>query len=700
METRVAAPGSLPARLVQRASRIFDAQYGQLLPSAPVCFGAGAGVYFCLRWEPAPLDYAAVALVGLLAALHWWRDKITGSPPACALMLLCLGLLWAGGHAHLSAAPVLEYRYYGPIEGRIVAIDRSMSGKLRLTLDQVVLDRFAPLETPRRVRVSLHGEQSYLDPKPGLTVMMTGHLAPPSGPVEPGGFDFQRKAWFDRLGGVGYTRTPALALAPAQDLGLALTLFRLRKEIAEGLKARIDGRAGPFAAAILTGDRSDLDADAVEDLRASNLAHLLAISGLHMGLLTGVIFAAVRFGCALLPALALRLDTKKGAAAVALLGALAYLGLSGANVATQRAFVMVAVMLLAIWLERRAITLRAVAVAGLIVLILAPESLLGPGFQMSFAATTALVAVFAALRDSGWLTGQGGSSDLRRWLRPVLTLVLSSAVAGAATAPFGAAHFNQIAQYGLPANLLSVPVMGLVVMPGAVLAACLVPLGLEGIGLAFVAAGLNWILLVAETVAGYDGALRHIPAPGPAVLPLVALGGLVLCLWQGRGRIAGVAVLAGAAGLWALTDRPEVLISENGRLVGIATPQGRVLNKPKGQGFAARAWLENDGDPIDQPGAFKRGALEANAFEFSIENRSLRFDAAKDLTPATVGALCADADLVILPRYDGVLPCRGLTRRDFAENGAHAIRLSAGDIHMDSSRARRGTRLWVREAPE
>ncbi|MCE8459442.1 ComEC/Rec2 family competence protein, partial [Rhodovulum sulfidophilum] len=218
--------------------------------------------------------------------------------------------------------------------------------------------------------------------------------------------------------------------------------------------------------------------DTIQALRDSNLAHLLAISGLHMGLLTGVIFAALRFALALWPRLALRLPVKKIAAAGALAVGAVYLALSGGNVATERAFIMVAAVLGAVMADRRALTLRAVALAALIVLVLTPESLTQAGFQMSFAATTALIAVFAALRDrpeGGWRPP--------RWAQGVLAVVISSAVAGAATAPFGAAHFNQVSQFGLLANLASVPLMGLLVMPAAVAAACLAPFGLAGLGL-------------------------------------------------------------------------------------------------------------------------------------------------------------------------------------------------------------------------
>ena len=185
-----------------------------------------------------------------------------------------------------------------------------------------------------------------------------------------------------------------------------------------------------------------------------------------------------------MPSIASRLPAKKIIAVGALMASTLYLALSGGAVATERAFVMIAVALVATLLNRRAISLRAVAVAALIVLTLSPEALLSPGFQMSFAATTALVAVFALQRDAEWTLGP-------KWLRPAVVLLISSSVAGAATAPYSAAHFNQIAQWGLLANLLSVPVMGTLVIPGAVLASVLAPFGGEALGLWLASLGLR-----------------------------------------------------------------------------------------------------------------------------------------------------------------------------------------------------------------
>ena len=318
-----------------------------------------------------------------------------------------------------------------------------------------------------------------------------------------------------------------------------------------------------------------------------------------MGLLTGFVFASLRLLLCLWPRIALRLAVKKIAAVGALLVASGYLALSGGNVATERAFIMVAVVLGAVLLDRRAFSLRAVALAAMIVLIHRPESLMSPGFQMSFAATTALVAVFGWIRDSGISRGPG-------WLRGVIAVVISSAVAGAATAPFGAAHFNTLSHYGLIANLASVPLMGILVIPAAVLALCLTPMGGEMIGLSLMGWGLDWILMVAHWVTGLEGAQGRVVAPGPAVLPLICFGILYLILWQGWFRVLGLAPVMLAFTLWTQAERPAVLISADGALVGQMTAEGRALSKPKGAGFAARIWLENDGDQSDQVTAAAR----------------------------------------------------------------------------------------------
>ena len=581
-------------------SEAMQQQRGMLIGWVPVCLAVGIGAYFSILSEPSFGVFVALT-ASMILCITLARLLPEGASPIAVGCALCIaGFLVAGARAHSVAAPVLGWRYYGAVEGRVVAMDRSQSDALRLTLDQVHLDRVPPKRTPGRVRISLHSDRvAGITPEPGLRVMTTAHLSPPSGPVEPGGFDFQRHAWFAQLGAVGYTRVPLMGAVQAQDGHAGLMVFRIRMAASARIQEVLPGDIGGFAAAITTGDRSEISQRALDDLRASNLAHLLAISGLHMGLLTAVVFGALRVLLAAHPRIALHWPTKGIAAGGALIAATGYLALSGGNVATERAFVMVAVALGALMIGRRAISLRAVAVAAIIVLCLRPEALMGPGFQMSFAATTALVAVF------GWLRGIE-MDFIPSLLRPVLAVVVSSAVAGFATAPIAAAHFNAIAHYGLVANLMSVPLMGILVIPAAVLALVLAPFGLDWIGLWAMGLGLRWILGVAHWVAGLDGARGFVPGPNVWVLPVLALGFLFLILWQGRLRWAGVVAMTVAFVLWHNSQRPGVLIADNGTLVGYMTPQGRALSKEKGAGFIARNWLENDGDGVFQDQAAAR----------------------------------------------------------------------------------------------
>ncbi|TCP62009.1 competence protein ComEC [Rhodovulum bhavnagarense] len=668
----------------------FEAQRGHLFAWAPVMLGLGIGLYFALRVEPPGwvLGLAGLGAAGL-GGLALWRPGL--APLALIPGLIAAGLVLSALRSHVVTAPVLPYRVHAAVEGRVVALDRSFSDVPRLTLDQVWIAGLAPGKTPTRLRIALHGDGGLTAPMPGTRIGITAHLSPPAAPSEPGGFDFRRHAWFQRLGGVGYARSPPVMLALPEE-GAALIVNRVRMRLSAALRARLPGDEGAFAAAILTGDRSGISRGTLQELRDSNLAHLLAISGLHMGLLTSLVFGALRTAVALVPVLALRLPAKKIAAIGALCAGAFYLALSGGNVATERAFIMVAVVLGAVLADRRALTLRAVAVAGLIVLVLSPESLTGAGFQMSFAATTALVAVFGALRGLPKTVPRPP-----RWLRAPLAVVVSSLVAGAATAPFGAAHFNQVAQFGLLANLLSVPLMGALVMPAAIVATCLAPFGLAGLGLEPMRWGIAWILAVAERVAALDGAVWPVVAPGPLVLPLMTLGALFTVLWRGWPRVAGLVPVAAAFALWAQTERPALLIAESGGLIGLMGPEGRTLSKPSGEGFIALSWLENDGDRADQETAFGRPGLAGTpgAQRAEVAGQGITLISGRGWA-ARLAAACAEGWVIVPQRVaDPPEGCVMFDRTALDTTGALSVHATPQGPRLTAARVVAGRRSWT-----
>jgi competence protein ComEC len=659
---------------------------GMLFPWIAVLIGCGIGAWFSVAVEPGAGSYALAVLV-LVCGLLLAAKVDLARPLALAAAALAAGWIAPGIRAHALDAPMLTFRYYGPVEGRIVEIDRSQSDALRLTLDRVVLREVAPDRTPRRVRVSLQGEQDWLKPAPGQVVILTATLAAPEGPVEPGAFDFRRMAFFDQLGAVGYTRTPVLLLEEPVDG--ALPIDRLRTWLTQGMLAHMDGQPGAFAAGAMTGDRSAITEETVQALRDSSLAHLLAISGMNMAFLTGFVFALFRYGLALVPYVALRVNTKKVAAVVSLAVAAFYLLLSGANVATERAFIMISVFLGAVLLDRRALTLRSVAVAAMILLLLKPESMLEPGFQMSFAATIALIVGFAALDGSIY------RERVPRWLMPVFTLVLSSLIGGMSTAPYAAAHFNRFTDYGLLANVLTVPVMGAVIMPAGALAALLAPIGLAWLPLWVMEQGARWILFIAHEIAGWEGAVTAIPTPGPWVLPLFTLGAIWLILWRGRVQAFGALPVLVALVLWLSAERPTLLVSGDGRLVGLAGPEGRALSAPKGGGFAAENWLQNDGDLTLQAQAAERSGFQGPKGERWFELAGLKAVAlAGKGAEAKLPAVCQTADLVILAAEAATAPpgCPLIDQQVLAATGPLA--LWQGDSTLQFVTTKGARRLW------
>ncbi|MFN3282072.1 MAG: ComEC/Rec2 family competence protein, partial [Tabrizicola sp.] len=309
--------------------------------------------------------------------------------------------------------------------------------------------------------------------------------------------------------------------------------------------------------------------------------------------------------------------------------------------------------------------------------------------QMSFAATIALIVGFSALDDSIY------RQKLPRWLMPLFTLVLSSLIGGLATAPYAAAHFNRFTDYGLLANILTVPVMGAVVMPAGALAALMAPFGLAWLPLWVMEQGARWILFVAHWIAGLDGAVTAIPTPDPRVLPLFTLGALWLILWRGRGQAAGLIPVLVALALWVTTERPLLLVSGDGRLVGLAGEEGRALSASRGGGFSAENWLQNDGDLAGQEEAAGRpgftGPKDTRWFDLAgLRAVALTGKGSED----RLAGVCAQADLVILAGEAETRPeaCPLVDRNVLRQTGPLAVWNRDGNLTFETTTGDR--RLW------
>lgn len=698
-----------PIRAVQRPSQLTRAGF---IIWVPFWLSVGIGLWFSLKFEPGLGQYGATALAGLagLALCAAFRVGWIVVPPDLAdrlvlasfvVALIATGFLLSGWRSHSVAAPIMGFRYYGGIEGRVIGIDRSSRDKVRILLDRVVLANMAPRRTPARVRVSL--PDGAVAPLPGAHVMLTGHLGPPPGPADPHGFDFRRNAWFERLGAVGYTRNPIMLVSPPDD-SWSMVLHRTRMQLSQAIQDRIGGQAGAVASALMTGDRSGISEATNEVMRVSNLYHIISISGLHMAMLAAFVYGALRWAGVVLITVAGRaspVPIHKLAAFGALIASAAYLWLSGGGVATERAFIMVAVMLVAILVDRRAISLRTVAIAALVVLVTGPETLTSASFQMSFAATIGLV-----LMQDPW---RKLSPFLPKWSHGVVLLLLTSVVAGMVTGPLAAAHFGRIAPYGLLANLLVVSVMGTLVMPMGAIALLLAPFGLEGIALWIMGLGTRWMLWVADWIASLGGADLLVPLPHPMVIPLLGVG-LMLVAFARRGTArllapVGLCLLAAALMIWASDDRPTVLISPEGDAVGIMTAAGRAVSRPKGGAFAVSNWLADDGDRATQDQAAARplwqGGMKLRTAEWAASGRTWRIaHASGKQASGALDVLCQPSTILVVDgaaEKSGALPqggCVLLASRELRREGAIALDADGEGIRARTTASVNGIRPW------
>ena len=670
----------------------------------PVALALGIGIYFGLPYEPWLLfGWASLAssLILLIVLRNQWVARIG----LLGLFAISLGFIVAQWRTHDVAENVLNRALsFTTVEGLVMSAEPAVHGA-RVILKVSSIDPLEPDEMPGRVRIRLHASDSTV--RPGDVVRVRARLAPPPSASYPGGYDFSRSAWFSRLGAVGFAFGPVEHLERAGNDGILAWLQRhiedLRTRIAHRISDGIGGPAGGVAAALATGLRGEIPEEVRQHMRDAGLAHLLAISGLHIGLVAGFVFTFVRGGLAILPGLALRWPLKKIAAITALVAAAVYMLLAGATVPTQRAFIMTAIVLLAMLLNRTGISLRLIAVAASLVLLLRPEALLSVSFQMSFAAAIALVAAYEVF--AGRLRVASGESSIgRRIVLYFVAVAFTTIIASLATSPFAVFHFNRLAVLGLVANLVAVPIAALWVMPLEVLALLLMPLGLDGFVLPLLGWGVEAILAVAAHVSSWPLAAITVPGPNPFGLIVLTLGGLWLTLWKGRWRIWGIVpILAGLATSGQATP-PDILISDNARLIGFRSSDNVLhLSSTQSQSFVRDIWIRrlgsNEEAAFPQPGEGSTvlrcdeqgciGQLDGHRIAFVSDPLAFEED-------------CLSADIVIadvpVPRSCSQ-PEIVIDWFDLWRSGAHAIWLKGnGQSRVWHARSENPARPWMRPA--
>jgi len=609
--------------------------------------GVGIVAWFTL---PDAGRWSAVALAGLAIAAAGIAIGKGGRAARCmavAGLLVALGCALVWWRAERVAAPVLARPAIVAFQGKVERVEQ-------LPARDMVRVRIAPEAgsgLPPLVRVNFDTKDVPAGLTRGAVVKLRARLMPPAPPAVPGAYDFERVAWFDGLGASGRGFAPVEIVAPGEARS------GLRERLTTHVQGQVEGSAGGIAAALVTGDRGAISEEDGEALRRSGLAHLLSVSGLHVTAVVGATMLLVLRLLALSPALALRWPLPVVAAGAAGVAAVGYTLLTGAEVPTVRSCIAALMVLVAMMLGREAITLRLVAFGALVVLLLWPEALMGPSFQMSFAAVTAIVALHESKRVRGWFERREEGWGWR-FARGVGSLLLTGLVVEIALTPIALFHFHKSGVYGALANIVAIPLTTFVIMPLEAAALFFDPIGLGAPFWWLTGRALHLLLWIAHAAADAPGALAMLPGmPGGAYVLMVA-GGLWFALWKTRVRLAGVLpAVIGAA--WALaTPMPDLLVTGDGRHLALRTAGGEIaLLRDRAGDYVRDMMAENGGVDAELPALVEQQGARCSPDLCLIDvergGRRWRIAATRSghLVPwREMMAVCRSVDIVIADR--------------------------------------------------
>lgn len=674
--------------------------------NAIICFAIGIAVYFGLNFEPN--WRAGLAIAALFTALSYvlsrYFSRVSGAWRMICLftLFICLGLSRAAHHTQSLNTPFLsDYRQGYLITGWIEAIEKSGKGfRWQLRVNEISQLRSGERIKNKPLRVRVKADVSGFEV--GTTVRIKTLMTAPPGPVVPSGYDPARRAYYDGFGAYGFAigKAERVSSYSASFLESASkSIARFRYNLADRIRSNAPAETSGLQAALLTGVRTYVPEEQTEALRVAGLAHVLAISGLHMGLLAGSGYFLATLGFAMIAPLSRQYDVRKFAAIVGIAMATAYLLLSGAGVSTQRAYIMAIIVFAAVLLDRRAFSIRSVALAAIITLFLRPESLTSAGFQMSFAAATALVSFYTYWRRMGFESYERGV--IAGIKRNLIGLSLTSVVAGAATAGFGALHFNRIARYSLIGNILAMPVFTFIVMPAALAALLALPLGIEKYPLWIMGQGIDVILAISNWVAGLSNSLLYLPSVPNPVIALFGIGFAAICVARPLLKAIGFLAIIICVCIGYFQSIPNMRVSDSGKIAFWDSERDALwVERIRTDRYGREQFVKRAGRHDIKFGKYSDGAAlcDSQACRFEINGQVISIVN----SPEGLEEDCETAALIILTnRKSGPVSRRAcqaklLDSNDFKTLGATNVYINPAGITLKHSKPKsRQSRPWA-----
>ncbi|WP_248005849.1 ComEC/Rec2 family competence protein [Novosphingobium sp. HR1a] len=705
----------LLSRVLAVVERFLSGAEFERAPWVTVAFATGIIAWFWLPSAPAwaGLCGALVAICAICYASFPLRVVYPHLGRALSLLPLVVvaGCLVVWARSELVGQPAIERPLSGNFSAQVLAIESQPA----LGRDRLLLAMRDPLSgsghdaspgNAIKVRLNVPGKGSTTGIAVGDLVAFRARLMPPAPPMLPGAYNFARTSWFTGIAASGSVTGEVKVVRKGKRSEWGL--LDIRQSLTNHIRARIgDERAG-IAAAFVTGDRGGITEADDQAMRDSGLAHLLSISGLHVSAMVGAVYLLVIRLLALFPWVALRVRLPVVAAGAGAAAGVAYTLLSGSEVPTVRSCIGSLLVLIALALGREPLSLRMLAVAAFCVLLLWPEAVIGPSFQLSFGAVLALIAVSTAKPVRHFL-GPRDEGLAMTGLRHLSLLLLTGVVIDLALMPIGLYHFHRAGVYGALANVAAIPLSTFVVMP---LLACALVLDIAGLGgPVWWLAGISIDLLVglARWFASRPGAVNLLPGTDTWAFLLFVAGGLWMGLWSGRIRWAGLPIASVGVFLLATAPAADMLVSGDGRHVGLVEDGGKrlYLLRNSESGYARDNLMEFAGieaDPVtfDKfPGARCNRDFCALPVRRSGTTWHVLVSRGRDaVAERSLAAACERSDIVISDRW---LPrsCKPrwfkADRGSLGQTGGLAVYL--GKARIDTVAQTQGEHGWWRPRP-
>ena len=651
---------------------LFECENQRLNLWLPVAFALGIICYFSLPFEPT-LFIPVIAFILSLTGYMVLRLKSNA-----ALLLLFIAFFLGGFiriliQTDIAAAPFIHKSYsFVSVVGRVEKVEWRQAG-IRLTLSELTINKIPEKEKPVRIRVSANGHK--IIPKVGDFVALKAKLSPPSLAWYPNGYNFARLAFYQQIGATGFATS---RLKVISNNNKTSRLENIRMAVLKRILSILPKDTGNIAVALITGEQGGVSAAIRDNYTGAGIVHVLSVSGFHMSLIAGFIFALLRFIFSLIPAVSLRYNTKKICALLALILTFGYLLISGMAVPAVRSYLMIAFVLIAVILDRQALSMRSVMWAGFLILLISPQVLLTASFALSFGAVIALIAGYESLGQQFKHFFAAKPVWVKWTLGAFCVFIIMNLIAHLATAPIAAYHFHRYNNYGVLGNFLTSTTFSFLIMPLLFIATILMPIGLDRPFISIVGFLLDKINSVTAWINSLPYATIFIPSFPNWGYGLILFGGLWICIWQSKIRYLGFAILMiGTLSLFC-HQTPDLIIGQGGKLIAVRQDDSFAFTDLRKQKAFRKAWLEANGiDPTERQHKINNiDSFTVKGFKINPTGKG-----SGDIIINTSGKACFAQKLCI-------------PRGKLWKEGTHTLFIKKGDIKIETSADGTFNRPW------